>query len=159
MAKFCRGRLGQTTPFLGTRSWFFFFNSALPKKFSMKTLLSDSTLKIYHQREKKKSDSQHPGQNQRLRGLKIKSSTWFALEKLGALDLSGAGLSPSGCLDDFFEGNWSSRGYAATELALQLHQECTHVVCSNREARKRPARRHRTKGKSVAGLPSILSQN
>jgi len=32
--------------------------------------------------------------------------------------------------------------YAATQLALQLHQERTQVVCSNREARKRPSPRH-----------------
>ena len=32
--------------------------------------------------------------------------------------------------------------YAATQLALQLHQEHTQVVCSNGVARKRPARRH-----------------
>jgi len=29
--------------------------------------------------------------------------------------------------------------YAATQLAIQLQQECTQMVCSNREARKRPA--------------------
>jgi len=33
--------------------------------------------------------------------------------------------------------------FAATQLAHQLHQERTHVVCSNKEARKRLARRHR----------------
>ena len=32
--------------------------------------------------------------------------------------------------------------YAATQLALQLQQERTQVVCSTRVARKRPARRH-----------------
>ena len=46
---------------------------------------------------------------------------------------------------------WQSQGvqnrssffcYAATQLALQLHQERTQVVCSNREAQKRPARRY-----------------
>jgi len=37
--------------------------------------------------------------------------------------------------------------YAATQLALQLHQERTQVVCSNREARKRPA--------SLEGTPAM----
>jgi len=32
------------------------------------------------------------------------------------------------------------------QLALQLCQKRTHVVCSNREARKRPARRHSRNG-------------
>jgi len=32
--------------------------------------------------------------------------------------------------------------HAATQLALQLHQERMQVVCSNREAQKRPARGH-----------------
>ena len=32
--------------------------------------------------------------------------------------------------------------YATTQLVLQLQQERTQVVCSNRVARKRPARRH-----------------
>jgi len=32
--------------------------------------------------------------------------------------------------------------FAATQLALRLHQKRTQVVCSNREARKRPARGH-----------------
>ena len=35
---------------------------------------------------------------------------------------------------------------AATQLARQLHQERTQVVCSNRESRKRPARRHSRDG-------------
>jgi len=37
----------------------------------------------------------------------------------------------------------------ATQLARQLHQERTRVVCSNREARKRPARRHSCNGSFV----------
>jgi len=37
-------------------------------------------------------------------------------------------------------------GSAVTQLARQLHQERTQVVCSNREARKRPARRHSYNG-------------
>ena len=36
--------------------------------------------------------------------------------------------------------------YAATQLALQVEQKRTHVVCSNREARKRPARGHSRNG-------------
>ena len=36
--------------------------------------------------------------------------------------------------------------YAATQLALQVRQERTQVVCSNREARKHPARRHSRNG-------------
>ena len=36
--------------------------------------------------------------------------------------------------------------YAATQLALQLQQECTQVVCSNREAQKRPAWGHSRNG-------------
>ena len=36
--------------------------------------------------------------------------------------------------------------FAATQLARQLHQERTQVVCSNREARKRPARRQSRNG-------------
>ena len=39
--------------------------------------------------------------------------------------------------------------YAATQLALQLQQERTQVVCSNRVARKRPARRHFHNGPST----------
>jgi len=34
--------------------------------------------------------------------------------------------------------------FAATQLALQLHQKCTQVACSNREARKRPAESNST---------------
>jgi len=36
--------------------------------------------------------------------------------------------------------------YVATQLACQLHQERTQVVCSNKEARKRLARRHSSNG-------------
>ena len=36
--------------------------------------------------------------------------------------------------------------FAATQLARQLHQECTQAVCSNGVARKRPARRHSRNG-------------
>ena len=36
--------------------------------------------------------------------------------------------------------------YTTTQLTLQLHQERTQVVYSNREARKRPARRHSRNG-------------
>ena len=36
--------------------------------------------------------------------------------------------------------------YAATQLALELQQERTQVVCSNKEARKRLARRHSRNG-------------
>ena len=36
--------------------------------------------------------------------------------------------------------------YAATQLALQLHHERIQVVRSNREAWKRPARRHSRNG-------------
>ena len=36
--------------------------------------------------------------------------------------------------------------YAATQLALQLHQECTQVVFNNKVARKRLARRHSRSG-------------
>ena len=47
--------------------------------------------------------------------------------------------------------NAAARGsffFAATQLAprRQLHQERTHVICSNREARKRPARGHSCNG-------------
>jgi len=37
-------------------------------------------------------------------------------------------------------------GYAARQLAFQLHQKRTQMVCSNGEARKRPARRHSRNG-------------
>jgi len=52
---------------------------------------------------------------------------------------------------DFVFGSFSvASGYllgvslfcAATQLALQLQQERAQVVCSNKEARKRLARRH-----------------
>jgi len=36
--------------------------------------------------------------------------------------------------------------YVSTQLALQLHQERTQVVCSNKVAQKRPARRHSRNG-------------
>ena len=36
--------------------------------------------------------------------------------------------------------------YVSTQLALQLHQERTQVVCSNKVAQKRPARRHSHNG-------------
>ena len=36
--------------------------------------------------------------------------------------------------------------YAATQLALELQQERTQVVCSNKEARKHLARRHSRNG-------------
>jgi len=37
-------------------------------------------------------------------------------------------------------------GFAATQLAHQLHQEHTQVVCSNKVARKHLARRHSRNG-------------
>ena len=39
--------------------------------------------------------------------------------------------------------------YAATQVALQLNQERTQLVCSNREARKCPARGHSRNGALV----------
>ena len=36
--------------------------------------------------------------------------------------------------------------FAATQLALHLHQERTQEVCSNKEARKRLAQRHSRNG-------------
>jgi len=45
-----------------------------------------------------------------------------------------------------FFGLWFAACYAATQLALQLHQERIHVVRSNRVAQKRPARVHSRNG-------------
>jgi len=56
---------------------------------------------------------------------------------LHTLRLSSYVFSPSRISPLFFFGC-----HAVTQLALQLHQEHTQVGCSNREARKRPARGH-----------------
>jgi len=39
---------------------------------------------------------------------------------------------------------WVLVCYSATQLAIQVQQECIQVVCSNREARKRPAESNST---------------
>jgi len=50
--------------------------------------------------------------------------------------------------------------YAATQLAIQLHQERIQVVRSNREARKRPAESNSTPAmdhlKTVNFIPWVL---
>jgi len=52
---------------------------------------------------------------------------------------------------DFKDNCWDGHRsffvcYAATQLALQVQQEQSLVVCSNREAQKRPARGHSHNG-------------
>ena len=46
--------------------------------------------------------------------------------------------------------------YATTQLVLQLHQERTQVVCSNREARKRPAESNATPAMDLGHMNIVL---
>jgi len=48
------------------------------------------------------------------------------------------------------------RCYAATQLVLQLHQERTQVVCSNRDARKRPAESNATPAMDLVHMKVVL---
>jgi len=40
---------------------------------------------------------------------------------------------------EYLFGFWFLVCYVVTQVTIQLQQECIQVVCSNREARKRPA--------------------
>jgi len=46
--------------------------------------------------------------------------------------------------------------YAATHLVLQLHQERTQVVCSNKEARERPAESNATPAMDLGHMKVVL---
>ena len=50
---------------------------------------------------------------------------------------------------------WSTT-YATTQLALQLHQKLTQVVCRNREARKRPAESNGTPAMDFEHMNVVL---
>jgi len=50
---------------------------------------------------------------------------------------------------------WSTT-YATTQLALQLHQKLTQVVCRNREAQKRPAELNGTPAMDFGHMNVVL---